>query len=229
MDYREDASAGAGDEGLEAELPELSAARLGEIEMVLAASRGDVEGVRGALAGGVDVDAVDVDGSTALMAAAFGGHTELAQLLLAQGAAVNVVQDKFRCGRARAGGRGGAGRGGRAVWGPVYTGQARAANGLQAGSLGVWDAALPLRGDSARTLGPASRPALPPQVDATDRRSLWRPRRDGPRAHRMRGEHGVCGCRGEGAGGRWRGGRGAGGGERTGGLGGLPRRTERLS
>ena len=63
----------------------------GEAELVLAASDGDLSSVTQMLdALGFSVDALDDDGSTPLMAACFGGHADLVELLLERGADVNL-------------------------------------------------------------------------------------------------------------------------------------------
>lgn len=78
------------------DLDSLPAERRLEIEFVLAASNGELDEVAQALTDGVNVDAIDVDGSTALMAAAFQGRTHIVRLLLDRGANINSVQDKFQ-------------------------------------------------------------------------------------------------------------------------------------
>ena len=75
---------------------DLSPERMAEINCVLAASRGELEVVEVALDAGVDLDAKDVDGTTALMAASFRGCTELVRLLVTRGASINVVQERYR-------------------------------------------------------------------------------------------------------------------------------------
>ena len=93
------------DPAVEAELSELDAeaAQLkdlidAEIErqaaspdarLIDAATRSDWAGVQAALAAGAEVNHADQDGVTALMRAAFHGHTEIAQALLAAEAEVN--------------------------------------------------------------------------------------------------------------------------------------------
>lgn len=66
-----------------------------EIEFVLAASHGELDLVKEVTAGGVDVNATDVDGSTALLAASFKGHEDVVQFLLAHGADVILAQEKL--------------------------------------------------------------------------------------------------------------------------------------
>lgn len=60
------------------------------LRLVWCALGGDAAGVAAALAAGVDIDATDDEGSTALAAAAWAGHTDVVCLLLARGANVNV-------------------------------------------------------------------------------------------------------------------------------------------
>jgi len=51
---------------------------------------GDIEAVKQHLAAGTDVDAKDMNGETPLTWAAYSGHKEIAELLLAKGADVNA-------------------------------------------------------------------------------------------------------------------------------------------
>jgi hypothetical protein len=64
-------------------------------DMFTAASDGDANSVRALLAHGVDVNAKTSvsGGSTALMVASFGGHSEVVQVLLDKGADVNAKND----------------------------------------------------------------------------------------------------------------------------------------
>ena len=95
-DLGDSASAFADDDGdgeqPELDLDSLPPARRAEIDFVLAAGEGDEAAVAAGLAAGVAVDAHDVDGSTALMSAAFQGHEAIAGALLAAGAGINAVQ-----------------------------------------------------------------------------------------------------------------------------------------
>ena len=58
-----------------------------------AAEKGQLQRVTDLLSGGVDVNAKNSDGGTALMLAAYGGHPEVVRLLLEKGADVNVAMD----------------------------------------------------------------------------------------------------------------------------------------
>src|SRR5690606_32588046 len=62
-----------------------------EADVVRAASRGDLEGVRAALAAGGQVGATQNDGSSALLWAAYHADLEMTQLLLEAGADPNVA------------------------------------------------------------------------------------------------------------------------------------------
>jgi ankyrin repeat protein len=55
-----------------------------------AAARGSLQGVRSALDQGADVDDADANGTTALLLAAFDGHTPIVRLLLDRGADVRA-------------------------------------------------------------------------------------------------------------------------------------------
>ena len=55
-----------------------------------AAQRGDAKAVNDVLAAGVDVDAKDARGQTALLMAVQGGHTSIARTLMERGASVNA-------------------------------------------------------------------------------------------------------------------------------------------
>jgi ankyrin repeat protein len=63
--------------------------------LIAAASRGDVAGVRRALAAGASVTATDGRGATALVRAAYGNHVAVARLLVEAGADVNY-QDQSK-------------------------------------------------------------------------------------------------------------------------------------
>jgi len=78
-----------GDEGTGRPDPALDA------ELVRAAAEGDAETVRSLLERGASVDAVDTSGATALVAAAYGNHVDVAGLLIDAGADVNA-QDVSR-------------------------------------------------------------------------------------------------------------------------------------
>lgn len=95
-DLPDSASAGlAGDEEDDG-IGDVTAERRLEIEFVLAASEGELDVVEDAVtSGGVNIDAVDIDGSTALMAASFAGHEDVVRYLLSRGASINVVQEKY--------------------------------------------------------------------------------------------------------------------------------------
>ena len=61
-------------------------------EALFAACRnGQAREVRRLLSGGADVDCVDEEGSTPLMAASANGHVEVVDMLLAAGATVNAA------------------------------------------------------------------------------------------------------------------------------------------
>ena len=57
--------------------------------LIVAASRGDLAGVRTALAEGANVRAMDGEGATALVRAAYGNHVEVAEALLEAGSDPN--------------------------------------------------------------------------------------------------------------------------------------------
>jgi len=59
------------------------------IDLISAASQGDVETVKSLLAQGADVEASDIRGVTPLIAAAYGNHLEVARVLIEAGADVN--------------------------------------------------------------------------------------------------------------------------------------------
>ncbi len=61
-----------------------------ERDLIIAAGRGDVAGVRRALKAGATVDVRDVNGRTALLRATHGNHVEVARVLIAAGADVNA-------------------------------------------------------------------------------------------------------------------------------------------
>jgi ankyrin repeat protein len=56
-----------------------------------AAKSGDVEAARALLQSGVDINALDRYGQTALMVAAHGGHESLVEMLIEHGADLNVT------------------------------------------------------------------------------------------------------------------------------------------
>jgi len=60
-----------------------------------AADQGNIEAVKKHLADGVDVNKKDKAGYTPLHWAAWGGHTEVAELLIAKGAEVNAMSYEF--------------------------------------------------------------------------------------------------------------------------------------
>ena len=66
-----------------------------DLPLIDAAGRGDLAEVERLLAGGASVRAADARGRTALINAAYGAHLEIAALLIARGADVNV-QDNSR-------------------------------------------------------------------------------------------------------------------------------------
>ena len=57
-----------------------------DISIHEAAMKGNIEAVKQHLAAGTDVDAKDMNGETSLTWAAYSGHKEIAELLLANGA-----------------------------------------------------------------------------------------------------------------------------------------------
>jgi ankyrin repeat protein len=61
-----------------------------DVALIDAAGRGDLAEVRRRLAAGASVDAVDASGRTALIAAAYGQHNEVARALIDAGSDVNV-------------------------------------------------------------------------------------------------------------------------------------------
>ena len=65
------------------------------VKLVNMAYRGDLAGVRAALEDGVDVHAQGVAGWTALHGAAKGGHAEIVQHLLNQGAEVDSIKEEY--------------------------------------------------------------------------------------------------------------------------------------
>lgn len=58
--------------------------------LIQAVKIGDIKRVQALLVTGADVNASDRDGTTALMFAALRGYTEIVQILLAQGADIDV-------------------------------------------------------------------------------------------------------------------------------------------
>jgi ankyrin repeat protein len=73
-----------GDDGAAPPDPALDA------ELIEASARGDADAVRSLLERGAAVDARDDTGATALIAASYGNHVDLAELLIDAGADVNV-------------------------------------------------------------------------------------------------------------------------------------------
>lgn len=59
-------------------------------DLQLSASKGDIKTVKSLITEGVDVDAKDNEGLTALMSASFKGHIEVVKALLAAGADINA-------------------------------------------------------------------------------------------------------------------------------------------
>lgn len=76
--------------------PELRTRRARLAELRRAACEGDVSGVRALLDAGVDVDAADSFGRTALIHAAFAGKLAVVELLLERGAAVDAANIQRR-------------------------------------------------------------------------------------------------------------------------------------
>jgi len=74
-----------------AEVVETSVASTAELveQMHVSALDGDISSVKEALDAGVDVNAVDADGHTALMLAAYNGHSEIVLTLLDRGAGID--------------------------------------------------------------------------------------------------------------------------------------------
>ena len=60
------------------------------IELIEAIEKGDIEAVKQHLAAGTDVNAQNLNGFYPLTSAASWGHNEIVELLIAQGADVNV-------------------------------------------------------------------------------------------------------------------------------------------
>ncbi|MFZ1753288.1 MAG: ankyrin repeat domain-containing protein [Caldilineaceae bacterium] len=67
----------------------LQAAQARDLQLISAAGQGEMERVKEQLAKGASVHAADGNGVTALIAAAYGNHTEVAHLLIDAGADVN--------------------------------------------------------------------------------------------------------------------------------------------
>ena len=62
-----------------------------DISIIDAAKQGNIEAVKQHIAAGTDVNAKDEDGYTPLHVAAWEGHKEIAELLIAKGADVNAI------------------------------------------------------------------------------------------------------------------------------------------
>ena len=73
--------------------PESSTAKAPDISIHDAAELGDIEAIKKNLAAGADVNAKDILGCTPLFNAAFGGHKEIAELLIDAGADVNAKDE----------------------------------------------------------------------------------------------------------------------------------------
>jgi ankyrin repeat protein len=58
--------------------------------LILAAGKGDIDGVKKALDAGADINAVDLNGFTAIERAAFGGHLDVVKHLVSKGAKLTV-------------------------------------------------------------------------------------------------------------------------------------------
>jgi len=78
----------------ESQLPEPPTAKAAAISIYFAAGLGNIEAVNQHLAAGVDVNAKDSAGGTALHGAVFRGSKEVAELLISNGADVNA-KDKY--------------------------------------------------------------------------------------------------------------------------------------
>ncbi len=61
-----------------------------------AALDGDITAVRQVLSGSLNIDTLDEDGRTALMYAAYNGHTDIARILIEKGADVNLTDPNKR-------------------------------------------------------------------------------------------------------------------------------------
>ncbi|OGV39360.1 MAG: hypothetical protein A2020_09030 [Lentisphaerae bacterium GWF2_45_14] len=72
---------------------ELSAITKQDNDLIVAASRGDIEGARNLIECGASALATDDKGRTALMAAADEGHKDMVSFLITNGAAVNVTDN----------------------------------------------------------------------------------------------------------------------------------------
>lgn len=78
---------GRGDDVDEVDVPE---AIDSTFRLMYMANESDLEGIRELLVSGVDVNAGDIDGRTALHVAACQGRTDVVELLIEQGAEVNL-------------------------------------------------------------------------------------------------------------------------------------------
>jgi ankyrin repeat protein len=77
----------------ESQSPEPPPAKVPDISIYEAASKGNIEAVKQHLAAGTDVNARDANGMTPLHYTALGGHKEIAELLIAKGANMNTKND----------------------------------------------------------------------------------------------------------------------------------------
>ena len=83
----------------ESQPPKPPTAKAPDISIHDAAHKGNIDAVKKHLAAGTDVDAKTRFGDTPLHYATFGGHKEVAELLIAAGADVNVKDDVVGFGR----------------------------------------------------------------------------------------------------------------------------------
>jgi ankyrin repeat protein len=73
--------------------PQVEVGRVSTQEFFRAVKDGDTAEVQGLIEAGVDVNAMDKNGNTALMCALYIGHTEIVELLISKGADVNAQND----------------------------------------------------------------------------------------------------------------------------------------
>ncbi|XP_063406238.1 kinase D-interacting substrate of 220 kDa-like [Mytilus trossulus] len=64
-------------------------------KLTRAARKGDIDALELSLQNGADIDYQDVDGQTALMWAANGGHLEICRLLIDRGCKINITETEY--------------------------------------------------------------------------------------------------------------------------------------